>query len=182
MLERYGKEIDVSRCLHEALGRPVQHAFGTLHYYGLSSWMFLFGSLRSDKSLLWSLNAPNWAESVWKTVSKSSHRLSSRTSFRPYNVLIHNKGCACPQLAFTRLYDELQTENSMHCTGTGEHRGSSNRRHLFRCRCWCDPLQRSEQCRYRRWYRRCGCRQPLHGLQLQRKLRCRTGLSVCGSW
>ena len=29
MLERDGKEIDISRCLHEALGRPMQHVIGT---------------------------------------------------------------------------------------------------------------------------------------------------------
>ncbi|MGL6619711.1 IS1595 family transposase, partial [Aeromonas hydrophila] len=29
MLERYGGEVNISRCLHEALGRPMQHVIGT---------------------------------------------------------------------------------------------------------------------------------------------------------
>ncbi|MFH7524954.1 IS1595 family transposase, partial [Aeromonas sp. A5] len=29
MLERYGKEIGIRHCVHEALGRPVQHVIGT---------------------------------------------------------------------------------------------------------------------------------------------------------
>ncbi|QGZ71164.1 IS1595 family transposase [Aeromonas hydrophila] len=29
MLERYGREVNISRCLHEALGRPMQHVIGT---------------------------------------------------------------------------------------------------------------------------------------------------------
>lgn len=29
MLERYGREVNVPRCLHEALGRPMQHVIGT---------------------------------------------------------------------------------------------------------------------------------------------------------
>jgi len=28
-LERYGREVNISRCLHEALGRPMQHVIGT---------------------------------------------------------------------------------------------------------------------------------------------------------
>ena len=29
MLERYGKGVDIKHCLHEALGRPMQHVTGT---------------------------------------------------------------------------------------------------------------------------------------------------------
>ncbi|NEX90924.1 IS1595 family transposase, partial [Aeromonas rivipollensis] len=29
MLERYGREVTIPRCLHEALGRPMQHEIGT---------------------------------------------------------------------------------------------------------------------------------------------------------
>ncbi|MDM5122587.1 IS1595 family transposase, partial [Aeromonas bivalvium] len=29
MLERYGREVTIPRCLHEALGRPMQHVIGT---------------------------------------------------------------------------------------------------------------------------------------------------------
>ncbi|MNJ40462.1 ISXO2-like transposase domain protein [compost metagenome] len=29
MLERYGQAVDIPRCLHEALGRPMQHVIGT---------------------------------------------------------------------------------------------------------------------------------------------------------
>ena len=29
MLERYGREVDIPCCLHEALGRPMQHVTGT---------------------------------------------------------------------------------------------------------------------------------------------------------
>ncbi|MFQ1717545.1 IS1595 family transposase, partial [Aeromonas veronii] len=29
MLERYGKGVNIKTCLHEALGRPMQHVIGT---------------------------------------------------------------------------------------------------------------------------------------------------------
>ena len=29
MLERYGREVTIPHCLHEALGRPMQHVIGT---------------------------------------------------------------------------------------------------------------------------------------------------------